>query len=156
MSFNKPVFFLLIFFALSGALLAEQQPSGNLTETDNSILKTIHSDQLRSIMQRLNTLAYDREYTQLEINKLRAIQIDRLVGVASELVSNTNKLTDIAGESGLDEEEQLTFIAMANQLYKEALNLQHDVKSNQKENINASNQRLRDTCNTCHKLFRSW
>ena len=147
MSIKKSVFFLLIFFASFDALFAEQQSSGNSVETNKSILKTIHSDQLRGIMQRLNMLAYDREYTQLEIYKLRAKQIDQLVDVASELVSNTNRLTNILNEAGLGEEEQLTFKAMANQLYEEALNLQHDV--------NGSSQQLLDTCKTCHKLFRS-
>lgn len=147
MFFYKSVFFLLIIFASSNALYAEQLFSENSVETDKPLLKTIHSRQLRSIMLRLNALAYDREYTQLELNKLRAKQINQLVNVASELLSNTNQLTYILNESGLSEEEKLTFKAMANQLYKEALSLQHDV--------NRSSQYLLDTCNTCHKLFRN-
>jgi len=133
-------------------------PAGNGAlrdkESATPLLHTIHSDQLRQIMVRLNELAYEREYTELSLDRLRAEQIESLVHEARTLVDNASRLSDIPNEEKLTEEEQITFTAVARQLYSETLQIQADIKANRFENLQGSYRYLQQTCNACHKLFR--
>ena len=118
------------------------------------LLHTIHSDQLRQIMLRLNELAYEREYTELSLDRLRAQQIETLVHEARALVDNANRLPDILGEEKLTEEEQITFTAVARQLYSETLQIEADIQANRYDNLTDRYRHLQRICNACHKLFR--
>lgn len=150
---NKIPFGLLLLFCCVAS-----SPAGNGAPGDNEstrpLLHTIHSDQLRQVMLRLNELAYEREYTELSLDRLRAEQIDSLVNEAGALVGNASRLADIQGEEKLTEEEKITFKAVARQLYSETLQIQADIQANRYENLQDSYSYLRRTCNACHKLFR--
>ena len=133
-------------------------PAGNGTLADKGatapLLHTVHSDQLRLIMLRLNELAYEREYTELRLDQLRAEQIASLVAEARNLVANAGRLPEILNDSSLNAEEQITFIAVAKQLYSETQRLQADVQAKRYENLQYGYRHLQRTCNACHKLFR--
>ena len=118
------------------------------------LLHTIHSDQLRQTMLRLNELAYEREYTELSLDRLRARQIEALVNEARALVDNASRLPDILGQEKLTEEEQITFTAVARQLYSETLQIQADIQANRYDNLTDRYRHLQRICNACHKLFR--
>lgn len=123
-------------------------------ESTTPLLHSIHSDQLRQVMLRLNELAHEREYTELSLDRLRAEQINALVKEARALVGNAGRLSDMPDEEKLTEEEKITFTAIARQLYSETLQIQADIQANRYRNLQDSYRYLRRTCNACHKLFR--
>ncbi len=141
-----------IFIATSSSLLANNT-SGKL-ETGKTILNAIHSDEVKRIMQKLNSLIYEREYTELELQKLNHRQIELLIEEATTLSKTATNLPNISSLKDLNEEEQLTFNAMANQLRKIAMELKREIDSNHEDKVDAVYIKLESTCNTCHQLFR--
>lgn len=156
MPYNLKTFSIILFLFLSvnySGLAQDETTPGR--DTTAPALKTVHSEQLREIMLRLNELAYEREYTELGLDSLRARQIEALAKETSILVSNAERLTDILSEGELNESDQITFMAVANQLNAEVQNIQADVNANRFGNLHAGYRRLQQTCNACHRLFRS-
>ena len=150
------IFFLLIIFIHSNLLKAENNTEQSLQNPENRdriVLNVIHSNNIRTIMRRLNMLAYEREYTDLELEQLFKQQIELFINAASELKDSSENLPNITGNK-LNETDVTTFRAMANQLYWETLKLQEHINSSHYQETRHSYQRLRETCNACHQLFR--
>jgi hypothetical protein len=145
---------LFLFFCLA-VYVHSEEPAFTGAEIKSPALSTIHSDRLRQIMSRLNELAYEREYTELGLDRLRAKQIDSLVTEAETLVDNADRLPEILTEGELTPEELITFRAVASQLYSEALLIQADIHADSYVNVDEGYRRLRQTCNACHNLFRT-
>jgi cytochrome c556 len=152
-TFKTIPFALLLAFSCVASCLAGNSALGE-SQATMPLLHSIHSDQLRQIMLRLNELAYEREYTELSLDRLRAEQIASLVNEARTLADNASRLSDIAGGERLTEEEQITFTAVARQLYSETLQIQADIKANRYETLPGGYRYLQQTCSACHKLFR--
>lgn len=87
---------LLILFIhiASGSMLFADTPSSD-TKQNETILNAIHSDEVRNIMRRLNILFYEREYTELELQKLSTIQIELLAEEANVLAQTAADLPNI-------------------------------------------------------------
>ena len=137
----------------TNTLLADETNPKSL-ETRKTILNAIHSDEVRDIMRRLKALSNEREYTELELQKLSNKQIELLVEEATTLVKTATNQSKIASLEKLNEEDQLTFNAMANQLRDSALELKRASDANHQSEIDAAYIKLQSTCNTCHQLFR--
>jgi CBS-domain-containing membrane protein len=123
-------------------------------ETGKTLLEAIHNDEIRSIMRQLNTLAYEREYTELELRKLNKRQVKLLVKEAAALADTTANLTNITSFKNLDDETQLAFNAMVNQLQNISEELRNATENNHQDEIDTAYIKLQETCNTCHTLFR--
>ena len=153
------IFSLLIIYLFKFSLHAGEVPippsPGNM-EKNKAALNVIHSLKLKTIMGRLNMLAYEREYTELELNQLRAEQIELLIQAANELAQSVENLPDITAGPELSEADRITFRAMAGQLYRETRNLQNAYDAGHLEELEPLYQRLHETCNACHRLFRDW
>lgn len=146
------IFFIII--TVSASLFANEI-SSNRSES-KTILNAIHSDDIRNIMRRLRILIYDREYTELELRKLSNNQIELLAVEANILAQTAENSSNIASLKNLNDEDQLTFSAMANQLHDISLELQQEAKANHQQALDAAYLKLQNTCNTCHRLFRNW
>jgi len=123
-----PGFGFLFLLLIHGAAFTGDRSQFLPREDSKAILSAVHSEKIRAIIRRLNSLAWDREYTELEIRKMRTEQIELLVQAAEELIASAENLPEITAQDRLSEEEQTTFRAMARQLHQ--------------------------TCNACHNLFR--
>ncbi len=123
-------------------------------ETGKTLLEAIHNDEIRSIMRQLNTLAYEREYTELELRKLNKRQVELLVKEAAALADTTANLTNITSFKNQDDETQLAFNAMVNQLQNISEELRNATENNHQDEIDTAYIKLQETCNTCHTLFR--
>ena len=145
------IFFIII--TISTSLFAEEA-SENKGES-KTILNTIHSDDIRNIMRRLRILIYDREYTELELRKLSNNQIELLAEETYILAQTAENIPNITSLKNLNDEEQLTFSAMANQLHGISMELQREAKANHQQALDAAYLKLQNTCNTCHQLFRN-
>lgn len=141
-----------IFIATSSSLLANN--NSEKLETEKTILNAIHSDEVKRIMQKLNSLIYEREYTELELQKLSHRQIELLIEEATTLYQTATNQPNITSLKDLSEEEQLTFNAMAHQLREIAMELKREIDSNHANEVDAVYLKLESTCNTCHQIFR--
>jgi hypothetical protein len=154
MYLNKLLLILFITITNSNSLFAGDTSLN--TGKNNTILNEIHSDELRNIMRRLELLNYEREYTELEIQKLSHKQIELLSEAAKALVEMADNIPNVASLKNLSDEEQIIFNAMANQLYD---NTREFIGENETNNYKAwgpTYQKLKNTCKTCHRLFRDW
>jgi cytochrome c556 len=142
--------FMIVAFNIS---LFAEEVSSNKSES-NTILNAIHSDDIRNIMRRLRMLIYDREYTELELRKLSSDQIKLLAEETNILAQTAENISNIASLKNLNDEEQLTFSAMANQFHDISMELQREAKANHQQTLDTAYLKLQNTCNTCHKLFR--
>lgn len=151
---NKLLLILLITITNSNSLFAGDTSLN--TGKNNTILSEIHSDELRNIMRRLELLNYEREYTELEIQKLSHKQIELLSGAAKALVEIADNIPNVASLKNLSDEEQIIFNAMANQLYDNTHEFIGENETNNYKAWDPTYQKLKNTCKTCHRLFRDW
>ena len=127
------------------------------TETSRKpALSAIHNNDIRTIMRRLNALVYEREYTQLELDRLRRENLQMLVDAAADLIKISDKLPDLISDQEISSDEQITFKAMARQLHNEASQLLDSDPDISYHELNNGFQRLQQTCAACHNLFRDW
>ncbi len=154
MYLNKLLLILLITIANSNSLFAGDTSLD--TGKNNTILSEIHSEELRNIMRRLKLLNYEREYTELEIQKLSHKQIEQLSEAAKDLVKLADNIPNVASLKNLSDEEQIIFNAMANQLYDITHEFIGENETNNYEALAPTYQKLINTCKTCHHLFRNW
>ncbi len=154
MYLNKLLLILLITITNSNSLFAGDTSLD--TGKNNTILSEIHSEELRNIMRRLKLLNYEREYTELEIQKLSHKQIEQLSEAAKDLVKLADNIPNVASLKNLSDEEQIIFNAMANQLYDITHEFIGENETNNYEALAPTYQKLINTCKTCHHLFRNW
>lgn len=151
-SFAIPVIVMLFF----SSFLSARESTGDQVNETSALLNVIHSEQLRGIMQRLDTLAYEREYTALELQKIRERQIQKLVDVTRELMKSSEQLREIAPDVQVSREDLVTFRAMAAQLHRETLDLEESIQHGYAPELDRGYERMRDTCTACHRLFREY
>lgn len=152
MCLNRSLLILLIIITNSNSLFAGDV---SLNADKNDILSNaIHSEEVRNIMRRLKLLNYEREYTELEIQKLSRKQIELLSEAAKALVEIAENIPDIASLKNLSDEGQIIFSKMANQLYDITYELKEGHGSNRHIVWEPTYQKLENTCKTCHRLFR--
>jgi cytochrome c556 len=152
MRLKKILLTLVIFITTSTSLFANDNTEK--LETGRTLLNVIHSDEIRSIMRQLNSLAYEREYTDLELKKISKRQIKLLVKEAAALGDMAANMPKIASLKNLDDENQLAFNAMVRQLISLTSELEQAAEANHQDEMNSAYIKLQNTCNTCHALFR--
>jgi cytochrome c556 len=157
--YRKPVILLislvpaLCFTAISSAVDTEPDPS---TAAGKAVLQSLHNEDIRRIMGRLNTLAYEREFTELEIYRIRQENLEALATAAADLVKIAGQLPELFPDKQMSEEDQITFRAMANQLQNETLHLLDTSATSSYSERQTGYQKLGKTCMACHNLFRDW
>ena len=136
------LFWLILLISATGAV--QGQPA----------LHGIYSEKLRTIMLRMNQLVYEREMTALQVQEERKRHLKELINTVSDLVKAASVLTDAVPGIELKREDQVIFRALANQLYKEAREMGTMVEEKDYSDLDPAYQRLNETCNACHSLFR--
>lgn len=125
------------------------------TSPDKAALQSLHSEDIRKIMGRLYALAYEREYTELELDRIRHENLQALAHAAADLVELSGNLPQVLPDNRLTDEEQVTFTAMANQLHNETLHLLDTDATSSYSELKTGYRQLQKTCTACHNLFRS-
>lgn len=145
---------ILLLFLRPITLTGEESQTAATPNESTALLNSIHSHKIRGIMRRLNSLTYEREYTELELQQIQTNQIALMLEITRELTDSAEQLPDISPGSNLNESEQITFRAIANQLYRETRQLNEDVQKGHTRQIKQGYRRLKKTCEACHQLFR--
>ena len=150
MRLNKSLLILLITLTSIVSLFADDSPISK----NDAQLSTIHSNEVRSIMRQLKLLNYDREHTDLEIQKLNLKQVQLLSDQAKALIKIAENIPNINSLKNLNNEERVIFSNMANRLYDVTHKIKEEKENNEHIAWNYFNLQLQKTCNTCHQLFR--
>ena len=119
-----------------------------------SILYGVHSEQLYETMLRLNTLISYSQHSALPLDHEKNEFLQQLIETTDEVVKSAQSLKEIDPADKLGTEQTSTFISLADQLHTEALNIKINTKNMNIEELNQAFDKLNQTCNTCHKLFR--
>ena len=143
---------------LSGLLLAPLSLAGETKLSDDvegrATLNAIHSEELKKTMRSLDLLAYENEYTELELQSLRVSQLNRLLDFVDELLARAEELPQIT-DTELSESDRIIFKAMAQQLHGETLNMKASAAEKNYSDMGKRYLELRRTCDSCHRLFRN-
>ena len=145
---------LILACCLCNVPFAEDVVPAPVTGTEKAALQSLHSEDIRKIMGRLYALAYEREYTELELDRIRHENLQALAHAAADLVDLSGKLLQVLPENRLTDEEQVTFAAMANQLHNETLHLLDTDVTSSYSDLKTGYRQLQKTCTACHNLFR--
>lgn len=148
------IIFLTIAIAIINTYTVAHAESSHVQTESGTLLKIIHSDRLRQLMLQLDSLVYEREYSELELDRIRRRQISQLVYATRELLDSSRELQDMVPATKLSSEDIDTFRALAAELHQTTLKLEQEVQSGHDREAGALYQRLRITCVACHSLFR--
>lgn len=119
-----------------------------------AVLRSLQHEDIRWIMGRLYTLSYEREFTELELDRMREKNLEALADAAADLVKIADRLPGLFPDEQLSDEDQVTFRAMANQLQDETLHLLDTASTSSYSERKTGYRELEKTCMACHNLFR--
>lgn len=155
---HRKLFISLIYLVpvlcLTGISIAEDTKQDPSAVSGKAVLLSLHNEDIRRIMGRLNTLAYEREFTELELDRMRRENLETLATAAADLVKIAEQLPESIPDNQMSEEEQVTFRAMANQLQDETLRLLDTTATSSYSERQSGYRELEKTCTACHNLFR--
>ncbi len=141
----------IIIFAI---LLAGGMAYAESVRIKTPLIHVIVSDQTQAIMLELNQLMHDRALTELQITELRVKHLNQLVDNIEQLVDAAEELTDAIPGVRMMEENRITFLALARQLQNEADNMKKMAEEYNYTGMEPAWQRMLNTCDACHRLFR--
>ena len=138
---------------LIGCVRNQEQDA--LQSGDKVSLHVIHSEKLRGIMQRIRNLMDNRELTVTLVDELREKYMQTLIDTADDLVFAAETLSLQGPVDKLDQEEETEFRAIAGRFYEDAVNLHLKAMDSNFMEMDSAYNKLDETCNGCHRLFRS-
>lgn len=151
---NKLILSLLLLLTSITITKTAWSDSEQSDANDPLIFHAIYSEKLRKIMHQLSQSVYDKKLDISESKKIRIENRQELFDNASELYITAKNLTQALPGFDLSIDEKNTFEGLARQLQIEANNLGYMTEVDDTEGMEAVFQRLNNTCNACHELFR--
>jgi len=131
------------------------QPGGTKMPRSEPDTHIVRSHSLRSIMQRLETLVQDRIQSDLTIDKERMRQAQEIANAAGELAATASSISAAATYAGLDDDARRRFDNYAEELHREAEELQRLAVDKQLAQSAAQYERMSHACAGCHSVFRA-
>jgi cytochrome c556 len=137
-------------FACSGTNKEGQYPTRPELE-----LHEAYSDELRSLMRRMDRLVHERELTAWDIDRIKKRRGEEINSIAANLVEVTDSLYRSSLSGKLREDEQREFLDLSQQLAIEAENVARVTRSGDSAEIANSYNRLEGICVSCHQQFQT-
>ncbi|MDD1623013.1 MAG: cytochrome c [Methylococcaceae bacterium] len=149
---------LVIGATLLSACTATSQPAApaGLPDTGQPALHAVSDARLRELMDQMNALMFERFMTQPEIDRERRIHAQKMADAAEKLGSAIDAILSRLPALNLNQDEQLTFRALAGKLGEQAHALNAQAKLNHIDNIEPMLDQMTATCSSCHTLFRKF
>lgn len=147
--------------SLAAALMA-CSPTGKkaavpkLTETGTPVLHAIDNDELRLLMDRMNSLMFERNLTELELDSQRRAAVSKVSAAARDLEQAIDGILAAEPKLSLDEGEKKVFRSLATNLKGEAQTLKAQADAHQVDAIPVTLEKMSATCTSCHELFRDF
>ena len=153
MNFKQGI--LACFFLIVTTVTLNVQSEAETPEPENKLqFHAIQSDIIRDIMRRINHAYYETQLDEFQREESLLENSTYLIVSVNELLVASEFLTYALPGFNLTEDEKGLFQAIALQLQIEANNIRKAAERKDFEQLNISYQRLTDTCNACHELFR--
>lgn len=124
------------------------------SETGQPALHAVQDDQLRGLMDRMNSLMQERFLTEPELDVERRKYAQQISKTAQNLLPTIDAVLASLGTLKLSKEEENTFQALAQKLRKQTHTLQEQAAQNRLDAISSTLEQMNSTCISCHSLFR--
>lgn len=115
----------------------------------------IHDTRLRETMLQLNTLVSFSEQPAAPLTKENRDFLQGLIDTVSVIVESADFLKTEKKIAHLGDEQMAIYTRLGEQLYSEAVSIDHNAKKLELEEMNQAFLNLNQTCIKCHNLFRS-
>ncbi|CAD6878371.1 hypothetical protein [Methylomonas albis] len=166
------IFFMIIFNLMACSTESRlepevaQQPSGTrpvLTksakipeppETGEPAMHAIQNNHLQQVMQQINELVYAQLSSEINLGEQRELKSAEIARIAQELAASEKSIVQTLPTLNLKQDEQTTFLALADKLRVSAVQMQDLADQNQLRAIPATLDTITNTCISCHVLFR--
>ena len=145
---------LLILLLLMHSGICKSTEEAIATETPEDIYANHagSSERLRFIMRNLNSAYQESKHSDIRKDRIVNDNMAEMLEAIEKLLSSTELMANV--KSGLDESKRDIFKSLVSQLYTETLNLQQISNNYEYQRIPSAYQRLNQTCEDCHRLFR--
>jgi hypothetical protein len=154
---NTLTTFILLAAALTACTHSERPPAfPKLTVTGTPVLHAIDSVQLRQLMNRMNSLMYETNLTDQELDIQRRQAVSQVIHAADGVDLAINDILAAQAKLNLDPSEQKVFHSLAVHLRDEAHTLKAQALAHQVNEIPVTLEKMNATCTSCHELFRDF
>lgn len=138
----------------AGCVDTAPQRAKSLPDTGSPALHAVNDTRLRELMDRINSLMFERFMTEQDLDKERRRQTRQIAEAAADLNAAVGGLLARLPELPLSDAERVAFRALAEKLRAQAGELQAQAEANRVDALSGNLERMSYTCNACHQLFR--
>ncbi len=117
-------------------------------------LHAVMTDRISVLLDQMDTLMTDQNRTEIELDQDRKYKALRIADSAAELQRSVDIILKIQPALDLSEHQAPVFIKLTNQLKQQGAELEQLALHNQIDALKPAMQRTKNTCMTCHSLFR--
>lgn len=147
--------FSILMLGMTGCASQQDQIHAQLLHhSDKPVLHAVQSEELRNLMDRLDSLMYERFMTQTEIDRKRQHYGRLMADSASQLDQTVDGIMASLPKLQLNNEESQVFHTLAGKLREQIHLLQGQVEEQQYQDMSATVDQMLNTCKGCHQLFR--
>jgi|GEM_PF-1812411 hypothetical protein len=145
---------LLILILLQGCSITGSNSSDNKHNLTHTRLHAVMTDRINVLLDQMDTLTTDQNRTEIELDQDRKYKALRIADSAAELQRTVDIILAIKPTLDLSEHQAPVFTKLANQLKEQGAELESLARRNQIDALKPALKRTKDTCMTCHSLFR--
>lgn len=125
-----------------------------LSQNGKASLHRLKSEELKAAMHDLNTLVFERLYSEIDRDEMRIRYSKEIATMAESMARDIKTIKRTGRLLEMSDDERKIFLSLAEELEKEGQILNRVAESHQTEAIQPAMDRLVSVCNRCHKNFR--
>lgn len=146
--------FILIAIAGCVGMDKERVATGAASPVDKTAPHAIRDGRLRVLMRDLESLMFERMYTEPELDQRRRRYAKEIAKTALALERAASDIYPISDDMALDKQQRKVFLDLVEQLRAQALELHGQGMRNEFSALRPTLDRITRTCSTCHSRFR--
>lgn len=154
MNINKRLVFLVLLTACAAPNKQHEHAEGGRSDTGQPALHALRDNQLRELMDRMDSLMQERFMTEQQLDQERRKYSRQIAEAAGKLSTNVDAIIASLPSLQLSAAEQNTFLALASKLREEMSQLKLNAEQNHIDSIADNLHEINTTCTSCHALFR--
>ena len=152
--YKKNTILVAIVILLGCSASPQTRHPNTLHDTGNPALHAVQNERLNDLMLRMNALIFEQIRTEIEISQDRRRKALRIAKAAGKLQQSVDLIIAVQPSLNLEQHESAAFVALANKLKKQAIQLENLARDNQIKALPEYMTQITNTCKACHSLFR--
>lgn len=145
---------LLVLMLLSACVMNDSNRPDGKHNLAHPQLHAVMTNRINVLLDQMDTLMTDQNRTEIELDQDRKYKALRIADSAAELQRTVDIILKIQPTLDLSEHQAPVFIKLAKQLKQQGAELEQLALHNQIDALKPAMQRTKNTCMTCHSLFR--